>query len=83
MMKTLGYLGLIAVATIMVIVTAGGPAAAAPAKGYRVTYLADRGHYCVRPVTAEEADRLGIALYKTECHPAVVWAVMGLNITRR
>lgn len=81
MMKWLGYLGLVAVMAVMVIVVTGGPAAAAPAKGYRVTYIADRGHYCLRPVTADEADRLGIALHKTECHTAVAWAGMGLTIT--
>ncbi|MEO5493976.1 MAG: hypothetical protein ABIR08_08110 [Sphingomonas sp.] len=81
-MKTLGYLSLIAVVAIMIMVVAGGPAVANPAKGYRVTYLADRGHYCLRPVTADEADRLGIALHKTECHTAVAWAGMGLKIAR-
>lgn len=82
MMKALGYLSLIAVMAIMVMVIAGRPAAASPAKGYQITYLADRGHYCVRPTTPEESDRLGITMYQTECHTAVAWAGMGLKITR-
>jgi len=77
MIKTLGLLSVVAVMATAV------PAAADAAKGYRVTYLADRNHYCVRPVTAEEADRLGIALYKTECRSAAHWASMGLRISLR
>ncbi|QDZ08456.1 hypothetical protein FPZ24_14070 [Sphingomonas panacisoli] len=81
-MRILGYLSLMAVLAIMVMVMAGGPAVASPAKGYQITYLADRGHYCLKPLTADEADRLGITMYKTECHTAVAWAGMGLKITR-
>lgn len=81
MMRTLGYVGLIAVATIMVLIWAGGPAAASPAKGYDVTYRADRGHYCVRPLTLSEAERFGIALYRTECRSAAAWAQQGLTVS--
>lgn len=81
-MRTFGYLSLAAVFAIMVTVATGGSAMATPAKGYRVTYLADRDHYCIRPVTELEAERLGIALHKTECHTALVWAGMGLKFSR-
>ncbi len=61
---------------------AASPAAAAADKGYRVRYVADHSHYCIRPMTANEAERLGIALYKTECHTAVAWAGMGIMVSR-
>ena len=77
MINKFGFLGF---AAMMGVATT--PAAADPAKGYRVTYLADRGHYCVRPVTESEAARLGITLYKTECHSAAAWAHMGLKVSR-
>lgn len=81
-MRALGYLGLTAVLAIMVMVVTQGPAVANPARGYHVTYVADRDHYCVRPVSEGEAARLGIALYKTECHSAAAWAHMGLKVSR-
>ena len=77
MIRNIGLLG-----AAMMVAVAATPAAADPEKGYRVTYLADRGHYCVRPVTANEAARLGITLYKTECHSAAAWAHMGLKVSR-
>ncbi|MEO5937540.1 MAG: hypothetical protein ABIQ43_00860 [Sphingomonas sp.] len=77
MHKALGYLGAAAI-----LATAATPAAADPAKGYRATYFADRNHYCLRPLTQTEATRLGIALYRTECHTAAAWAYMGLKVSR-
>ncbi len=61
---------------------AASPAAAAAEKGYRVRYLADRGHYCISPVKASDAERLGIPLHTTECHTASVWAAMGITVSR-
>lgn len=77
MIRKFGYLGVAAMVAL-----ATTPAAADPAKGYRVTYFANRSHYCVRPFAASEAARLGITLYKTECHSAAAWANMGLKVSR-
>lgn len=58
------------------------PAAADPAKDYRVSYVAERGHYCITPLAESEAERLGIALYRTECHSLTAWATMGVKLSR-
>ena len=58
------------------------PAAADPARGYRVNYVAERGHYCITPLAANEAERLGIALYRTECHSLTAWATIGFKLSR-
>jgi hypothetical protein len=73
--------GPVATAAVM-FATAAMPAAAKPAKGYQITYSAGRDHYCVRPLSLSEAERLGIAPYKTECHSAAAWKTMGLLVSR-
>lgn len=80
MMRILGYLSLIAVAAIMVMVMASGPAVASPAKGYRVRYVPHSRDFCVTPLIDSEARRLGIAVHRTECHTLAAWAKRGVTI---
>jgi len=63
-------------------VTVASPAAASDAQGYRVTFVAEHGLYCVRPTATSEAERLGIPLYRTQCLTKRAWAMIGLEILR-
>ncbi|MDB5680006.1 hypothetical protein [Sphingomonas bacterium] len=78
MIKQTGYVAVAALCAM----SAAAPAAANPAKGYRVVYVAERGHYCVTPLRASEAERLGIALYRSECHSMSAWTSMGFQLSR-
>ena len=69
-------------AAMALFAAAGAPANATPVKkGYGVNYLAERHHYCITPLSRFEAYRLGIALYRTECHSIEDWATMGVKFS--
>ena len=77
MMKKFAFLG---IATMMA-VAAASPASAESEKGYRIRYIAQSRDFCVTPLIASEAQRLNIALYRTECHTMVAWAKMGVTFS--